>query len=108
MSAQETGSDVMAFDEGTPTEPDLTAGKKDVFLVDVNYNPFLVALTSHLLFWYILTPYLLFWHILTPCCFWHILTLFLHVYIPCGLLFEHVLNHSLLVLCVNPLSCFVL
>ena len=76
MSAQETGSDVMAFDEGTPTEPDLTAGKKDVFLVDVNYNPFLVALTSHLLFWHILTPYLLFWHILTP------FLLFLHVYIP--------------------------
>ena len=25
-----------AIDEDTPTEPDLAAGKKDVFLVDVN------------------------------------------------------------------------
>ena len=35
VSAQEAGSDVMAGDESTPTEPDLTAGKRDVFLVDV-------------------------------------------------------------------------
>ena len=40
----ETGSGSVGVAEDTPTEPDLTAGKKDVFLVDVrddNLNPLL-------------------------------------------------------------------